>query len=92
MYLKGFLFNIVNDPYWVLMINAMANFGPRFKPPSMYEFRTWIFKEEVNDINIMMGEHKKAWKQYGCPIMLDSWTDEKSRRLINFLANNLIGT
>lgn len=32
--------------------------------------RTWILKEEVNDINIMMEEHKKAWKQYGDSIIV----------------------
>ena len=77
-------FNMVNDPYWVPMIDAIANFGPSFKPPSMHELRTWILKEEVNDINIMMEEHKKAWKQYGCSIMSNSWTDGKSKWLINF--------
>ena len=39
-----------------------------------------------------MKEHKKAWKQYGCLIMLDSWTDGKNRCLINFLVNSPIGT
>ncbi|KAL6313224.1 hypothetical protein AAG906_018690 [Vitis piasezkii] len=67
----------MNDPYWVPMVDAIANFGPGFKPPSMHELRTWILKEEVNDINIMMKEHKKAWKQYGCLIMLM----EKMRKL-----------
>ena len=45
-------------------------------------------KEEVNDINIMIEEHKKTWKKYGCSIMLDNWTDRKSRCFINFLVNS----
>ena len=69
MYSKGLLFKTMNDPYWVPMVDAIANFEPDFKPPSMHESRTWILKEEVNDINIMMEEHKKAWKQYECSIM-----------------------
>ena len=47
MYSKCLLFNIVNDPYWVLMIDVIANFGHGFKPPSMHELRIWILKEEV---------------------------------------------
>ena len=82
----------MNDPYWVPMVDAIANFEPDFKPPAMHELRTWILKEEVNDINIMMEEHKKAWKQYECSIMSDSWTKGKSRCLINFLVNSPIGT
>ncbi|XP_019080698.2 uncharacterized protein LOC109123935 [Vitis vinifera] len=92
IYSKGLPFNTVNDPYWFPMIDAVANFGPRFKPPSMHELRTWILKEEVNDLSIIMEDHKKAWKQYGCSIMSDGWIDGKSRCLINFLVNSLAGT
>ncbi|RVW84750.1 hypothetical protein CK203_046693 [Vitis vinifera] len=77
MYSKGLSFNTVNDPYWFPMIDVVANFGPGFKPPSMHELRTWILKEEVNDLSIVMEDHKKAWKQYGCSIMSDGWTDGK---------------
>ncbi|RVW39067.1 hypothetical protein CK203_084128 [Vitis vinifera] len=51
MYSKGLPFNIVNDLYWFPMMGAVANFEPGFKPPSMHELRTWILKEEVNDLN-----------------------------------------
>ena len=92
IYSKCLPFNTVNDPYWVPMVDAIANFGLGFKPPAMHELRTWILKEEVNDRNIMMEEHKKAWKQYGCSIMSDSWIDGKSRCLINFLVNSPVST
>ncbi|RVW32132.1 Retrovirus-related Pol polyprotein from transposon TNT 1-94 [Vitis vinifera] len=92
MYSKGLPFNTVNDPYWFPIIDAVANFGPGFKPSSMHELRTWILKEEVNDLSIIMEDHKKAWKQYGCSIMSDGWTDGKSRCLINFLVNSPVGT
>ena len=92
MYSKGLSFNTVNDPYWFPMIDVVANFGPGFKPPSMHELRTWILKEEVNDLSIIMEDHKKYWKQYRCSIMLDGWTDGKSRCLINFLVNSPTGT
>ncbi|RVW40938.1 hypothetical protein CK203_076926 [Vitis vinifera] len=36
----------MNDSYWVPMVDAIANFRPRFKPPSMHELRIWILKEE----------------------------------------------
>ena len=87
IYSNGLPFNTVNDPYWFPMVDGIANFGPRFKPSSMHESRTWILKEEVHDVSTMMEEHKKTWKQYGCSIMSDDWTDGHSRCLINFLAN-----
>ncbi|CAL8153282.1 unnamed protein product [Prunus armeniaca] len=85
-------FNIVNDPFWLPMVEGIAAYGVGFKPPSMHELRTWILKEEVGDINTMMEEHKKARAEYGCTIMSDGWTDGKNRVLINFLVNSPAGT
>nr|XP_033508858.1 uncharacterized protein LOC104084442 [Nicotiana tomentosiformis]XP_033508859.1 uncharacterized protein LOC104084442 [Nicotiana tomentosiformis] len=69
-------------------IGGVANFGPGFQPPTMHELRTWILKEEVANFNRMLEEHKNSWKQYGCSIMSDSWSDGKSRCFINFLVNS----
>ena len=55
-YSKGLLFNTIDGPYWFPMIDAIANFGLGFKPPSMHELGTWILKEEVHDVSIMMEE------------------------------------
>ena len=60
MYLKGLTFNTVNDPYWFPMMDVVANFGTKFKSPSMHELRTWILKKEVNDLSIIIEDHKKA--------------------------------
>ena len=70
------------------MMDVVANFGLGFKPRSMHELRTLILKEEVNDLSFIMEDHKRAWKQYGCSIMSDCWTNGKSRCLINFLVNS----
>jgi len=37
-------------------------------------------------------KHEEAWKEYGCTIMSDGWTDTSHRHLINFLANSPAGT
>jgi hypothetical protein len=89
---KALPFNTVNDPFWLPMVEGIASFGVGFKPPSMHELRTWILKEEVEDIDTYLLVHKKAWKQYGCSIMSDGWTDGKNRVLINFLINSPAGT
>ncbi|KAK9290647.1 hypothetical protein L1049_008820 [Liquidambar formosana] len=85
-------FNTMNDRCWLPMVDGIAKYGPGFKPPSKHELRTWILKEEVEDINVMMEEHKKVWKQHGCSIMSDGWSDGKNSCLINFLVNSLVGT
>ncbi|KAL6526239.1 hypothetical protein OROMI_029879 [Orobanche minor] len=81
-------FNIINDPYFKPMCDGIAEYGKGFKPPSMHELRTWILKAEVEDITRIYEEYKQVWKQVGCTIMSDGWTDGKSRSLINFLINS----
>lgn len=92
IYSAALPFNVVNDPYWLPMVEGIAEYGRGFKPPSMHELRTWILKAEVDDINLIYEEHRKAWQKYGCTIMSDGWTDGKSRSLINFLVNSPSGT
>lgn len=89
---SGLPFNVINDPYFVPMCEGIGNYGPGFVPPSMHELKTWILKNEVDNINKILDEHKKSWTQYGCSIMSDSWTDGKNRCLINFLVNSPAGT
>ena len=60
MYSKGFPLNTINNPCQVPMVDAIANFGFGFKPPSIYQLRTQILKEEMNDINIIGIEPQKA--------------------------------
>jgi len=39
-----------------------------------------------------MKKHEEAWKEYGCTLMSDGWTDTSHRHIINFLANSPAGT
>ncbi|PKU82064.1 hypothetical protein MA16_Dca004081 [Dendrobium catenatum] len=73
------------------MIRSVGAFGRGFKPPTMYNLRTWILNElESNDKSIE--EIKKTWAQTGVTIMSDGWSDIKHKSLINILINNPYGT
>ncbi|RWR97228.1 hypothetical protein CKAN_02665000 [Cinnamomum micranthum f. kanehirae] len=39
-----------------------------------------------------MKDHREQWVQNGCSIMVDGWTDKKTRTLLNFLVNCPEGT
>ncbi|KAF3778615.1 hypothetical protein EJ110_NYTH43157 [Nymphaea thermarum] len=52
---------------------------------------TSILKEEIDKVQIKLDDYKKTWLKTGCTIMVDGWTDGKSRNLNNFLVNNLLG-
>jgi hypothetical protein len=40
----------------------------------------------------MRAAHELAWKNYGCTLMSDGWTDRRGHHLINFLVNSPEGT
>ncbi|XP_031496371.1 uncharacterized protein LOC116261699 isoform X2 [Nymphaea colorata] len=63
-----------------------------FEQPSYHEMRTWILKEEIDRTQIMLEDKKKTWSKTGCSIMVDGWTDDKSKNLTNFLVDNPSGT
>ncbi|XP_050160310.1 uncharacterized protein LOC126633799 [Malus sylvestris] len=87
-YTSAIPFNAANNEHYVNAMKLVSNFGPGFNAPTSHEYRTWMLKEEVEDVQNLMKEHQKAWKRYGCTIM----SDGKSRCLINFLVNSPQGT
>ena len=91
-YANALSFNLCNSPYFGAMVEAIANYGRGFKPPSYHEIRTWILKDEVDCTHEILKEFKKEWPKVGCSIMADGWTDGKGRNLINFLVNSSSGT
>lgn len=91
-YTSAIPFNAANNEHYVNAMKLVSNFGPGFNAPTSHEYRTWMLREEVEDVQTMMKEHQKAWKRYGCTIMLDGWSDGKNKCLINFLVNSPQGT
>ncbi|KAG6479211.1 hypothetical protein ZIOFF_062672 [Zingiber officinale] len=62
IYSAAFQFNVMNDPYWLPMVEGIAEYGRGFKPPSMEELRTWILKaEDIAKLKIFFDtiEHAK---------------------------------
>ncbi|XP_066324564.1 uncharacterized protein [Miscanthus floridulus] len=51
-----------------------------------------LLGKAVEQVNKIKEKHEAAWKQYGCTLMSDGWTDRWGRHLINFLVNSPEGT
>ncbi|XP_021854344.2 uncharacterized protein [Spinacia oleracea] len=75
------------------MLDAVAQYGMGFKPPSMHELRVPLLKSEVEEIDKLKEEHKKEWATKGCSIMSDGWRDSiASKDIVNFLVNSPKGS
>ncbi|PON53148.1 Ribonuclease H-like domain containing protein, partial [Trema orientale] len=85
-------FNAARSPSFFSMCRSIGSYGRGLKPPSMYELRTWILKEELKTTENIVDEIKRTWPQTGVSIMSDGWKDGRQRNLINFLVNNPSGT
>ncbi|XP_020972805.1 uncharacterized protein LOC110269357 [Arachis ipaensis] len=78
-------FNAVNSAYYQPMIDAIASMGAGYKGPSYPRVRRYLLSKLVDDVRKMIDGYREIWKQTGCTIMADGWTDRCRRTLINFL-------
>ena len=74
------------------MVEAVGQYGPGFKPPTQYELREPLLKEEVESLKVSLQQHELEWKENGCSIMTDAWSDRKRRSIMNLCVNCRIGT
>jgi len=74
------------------MLESIGQYGPGYRSPSYHEIRNPLLDRAVNKTEELRKKHEDAWKEYGCTIMSDGWTDTSHHHLINFLANSLART
>jgi hypothetical protein len=84
--------NAINSRSLEIMCEAIGQYGPGYRPPSYHEVRVPLLGKAVEQINKLKEKHEAAWKQYGCTLMSDGWTDRRGRHLINFLVSSPEGT
>jgi hypothetical protein len=70
------------------MMESIGQYGPGYRGPSYYEARVPWLERAVKRTSTLRAKHEETWKEYGCLIMSDGWTDIRQRHLINFLANS----
>lgn len=69
MYDARIPFNVVNYESSGLAIEAIGQHGPGMKPPTYHEVRLPLLKNEVEETNKIMEEHKIEWEKVGISIM-----------------------
>lgn len=78
-------FNATTSKYHQPMIDAIASIGDGYQVPSMYRMRGPLLRKNVENTRNFVESYRKSWKESGCGIMADGWTDRKRRTLVNFL-------
>jgi hypothetical protein len=84
--------HVVKSRSWEIMLESIGQYGPGYRGPSYHDTRVPWLERAVNRTSELRAKHEAAWKEYGCSLMSDGWTDTGHRHLINFLANSPAGT
>ncbi|XP_058776906.1 uncharacterized protein LOC131651251 [Vicia villosa] len=78
-------FNVANSPYFQPAVDALCCMGAGYKVPTMHALRGNLINKWVDDVKIQIEQYRSIWKDTGCTLMADGWTDRCRRTLINFL-------
>ncbi|CAO2173441.1 unnamed protein product, partial [Urochloa humidicola] len=91
-YENGISLNVINSRSWEIMVESIGQYGPGYRSPTYRDIRDPLLDRAVSRTTELRKKHEEAWKEYGCTIMSDGWTDTSRRHLINFLAGSPAGT
>ncbi|WOL14986.1 hypothetical protein Cni_G23767 [Canna indica] len=75
----------VNSAYFQPMVDAIASAGPGLGTFSYHDFRGWILKRSLDEVNNTLEQYKATWSRTGCTVLADEWTTSTGKTLINFL-------
>ncbi|XP_010476554.2 PREDICTED: uncharacterized protein LOC104755784 [Camelina sativa] len=92
VYSHGIPFNAIANDDFKRMLEAAGQFGPGVTPPSQYQLKEPLLKEEVGRVTGIMKAQEDEWKLSGCSVMTDSWSDRKRRSIMNLCVNSKEGT
>lgn len=81
-------FSIARSSSYQLMIDSIAKCGNVFKGPSPETLKNNWLETIKTEVTLQSKEVEKEWSTTGCTIIVETWTDHKSRTLINFLISS----
>ncbi|RYR54385.1 hypothetical protein Ahy_A06g029649 isoform B [Arachis hypogaea] len=78
-------FNAVMSPFFQDMLDGVAGYGPGYIGSSYDSLRVDLLADLKRECQMVVDSYRSAWKETGCTLMADGWTDQRQRTLINFL-------
>ena len=85
-------FHAIDNDGFKKFVEAVRQFGPGYRPPTRYQLREPLLKEEVERTKRLLKNQEEEWARNGCSVMTDGWTDQKRRSIMNFCVNSRVGT
>nr|XP_048336961.1 uncharacterized protein LOC125424192 [Ziziphus jujuba var. spinosa] len=92
VYEAGFPFNAIDNDSFKRFVEALGQYGPDYTPPSQYQLREPLLKGEVERTKEILKKQEEEWKNSGCSIMTNAWSDRKRKSIMNLCVNWKLGT
>ena len=67
--------NIINSRSWEILLESVRQYGSDYITPSYHDVRVPLLEKAKLKTDTLKAKHQKAWKEYGCTLMSDGWTD-----------------
>lgn len=77
-------FSAAKSMYYQEMVNSIAECGIDYKAPSYDRLRSTLLEKVKGDVHDCFKKYREDWKETGCTILCDSWSDCRTRPLIVF--------
>ncbi|XP_044467392.1 uncharacterized protein LOC123197253 [Mangifera indica] len=81
-------FAVARSSSYQQMIDAIGKCGSGFTGPSAETLKTIWLDKIKSEVSLQSKDIEKEWAMTGCTIIADTWTDNKSRALINFFVSS----
>lgn len=77
-------FSATKCMYYQDMVDAIIACGAGYKAPHYDKLRSSLLEKVKLDINDCYKKYGENWKETGCTILCDSWSDNRSRSILVF--------
>ncbi|XP_022865631.1 uncharacterized protein LOC111385474, partial [Olea europaea var. sylvestris] len=84
-------FHAIDNDSFKLFVEALGQYGPGYIPPSQYQLREPLLNGEVERTKENLKKQEEEWKNNGCSIMTDAWSDRKRRNIMTLCVNCKLG-
>lgn len=75
-------FTATKSIYYQEMVSAIAECGMGYRAPSHEKLSSSLLEKAKDDINETYNKLREEWKETGCTILCDSWSDGRSKALL----------
>ncbi|CAI9093803.1 OLC1v1029383C1 [Oldenlandia corymbosa var. corymbosa] len=77
-------FSAAKSTYYQDMVDAVGECGVGYKAPSSERLRSSLLESVKADIHEQYNKVRNEWKETGCTVLCNSWSDDRNKTILAF--------